>query len=87
MSRVPWYLFQDRQQRAHLIVAVIAVADGPPAGDELAAAQSVLLRLVKMHKPTNDYAATVVRDSGRSEVYLAFLAEADATKADHYSEG
>jgi hypothetical protein len=80
MSRVPWHLFKDRQHRAHLVVAVIAVSDGPPGGDELAAAQSVLLRLVKMHRPTKDYAATVVRDAGRPEAYFAFEDEADATK-------
>ena len=62
MSRVPWQLFQDRQQRAHLIVAVIALAGGPPGGDELSAVQSVLKRLVKMHKPARDYAATVANE-------------------------
>ena len=80
MSRVPWYLFQDRQQRAHLIVAVIALAEGPPGGDELAAAQSVLTRLVKKHKPSRDYAATVVRDAGRPELLFAFEDEEDSTK-------
>ena len=80
MSRVPWHLFQDRQHRAHLVVAVIALPDGPPGGDELAAAQSVLMRLVKKQKPTRDYAATVVRDTGRPEAYFAFEDEADATK-------
>ena len=80
MSRVPWHLFQDRQQRAHLVVAVIALADGPPGGDELTLAQSVLTRLVKKHKLAGDYAATVVRDAGRSELYFAFEDEADAKK-------
>ena len=80
MSRVPWHLFQDRQRRAHLVVAVIALPDGPPGGDELAAAQSVLTRLVKKYKLTGDYAATVVRDTGRPEAYFAFEDEADAAK-------
>ena len=80
MSRVPWHLFQDRQQRAHLVVAVIALPDGPPGGDELTLAQSVLTRLVKKHKLAGDYAATVVRDAGRSELYFAFEDEADAKK-------
>ena len=80
MSRVPWHLFQDRQHRAHLVVAVIALPDGPPGGDELAAAQSVLTRLVKKYKLTGDYAATVVRDTGRPEAYFAFEDEADAAK-------
>ena len=80
MSRVPWHLFQDRQHRAHLVVAVIALPDGPPGGDELAAAQSVLTRLVKKHKLTGDYAATVVRDTGRPEAYFAFEDEAEAAK-------
>ena len=80
MSRVPWYLFQDRQQKAHLIVAVIALAEGPPGGDELAAALSVLKRLVMKQKPSRDYAATVVRDTGRPELFFAFEDEADATK-------
>jgi hypothetical protein len=78
MSRVSWHLFQEHQQQAHLIVGVLALADGPPGGDELTAAQSVLTRLVKMHKPTKDYAATVVRDTGRSELYFAFESEEDA---------
>ena len=80
MSRVSWHLFQEHQQQAHLIVGVLALSDRPPGGDELAAAQSVLMRLVKMHKPTRDYAATVVRASGRPEAYFAFEDEADATK-------
>ena len=80
MSRVPWHLFQDRQPRLHLIVAVLALPDAPLTGDELPAAQSVLTRLVKMHKPTKGYASTVVRDAGRSELYFAFEDEADAAK-------
>jgi hypothetical protein len=80
MSRVPWHLFQDRQPRPHLIVGVLALADGPLDGHELPAAQLVLTRLVKKHKPVRDYAATVVRDTGRPEAYFAFEDEADATK-------
>jgi hypothetical protein len=77
MSRVSWHLLQDRQTRAHLIVAVIALADGA-AGDELTAAQSVLLRLVRKQKPASDYASRVVRDAGRPEIYLAFEDEGAA---------
>jgi hypothetical protein len=80
MSRVPWHLFQDRQQSAHLVVAVIALPDGPPGGDKLTLAQSVLTRLVKKQKLGGNYAATVVRDAGRSELYFAFEDEADAAK-------
>ena len=72
MSRVPWHLFQDRQPRAHLVVGAIAKADGPVGSDELTAAQSVLKRLVRKQDPAGDYAATVVRDTGRPEVYFAF---------------
>ena len=61
-------------------MAVIALAGGPPGGDELSAVQSVLKRLVKKHKPARDYAATVVRDAGRPELFFAFEDEADATK-------
>ena len=68
MSRVPWHLFQDRKPRAHLIVGVLVLADGPAGGDELTAAQSVLLRLVRKQKPASDYASTVVRDAGWPEI-------------------
>jgi hypothetical protein len=78
MSRVPWHLFQDRQPRAHLVVGVIVQADGPPGGDELTAAQSVLLRVMRKQKPGGDYASTVVRDAGRQEIYLAFEDGGDA---------
>jgi hypothetical protein len=70
----------DRQPRPHLIVGVLAFTDDTPDGDELPAAQSVLTRFVKKHKPAMDYAATVIRDAGRSEVYFAFESEADAAK-------
>ena len=78
MSRVPWHLFQDRQSRAHLIVGVIVQADGPAGSDELTAAQSVLLRLIRKQKPAGDYASTVVRDAGWPEIYLAFEDDGDA---------
>jgi hypothetical protein len=51
------------------------LADGPAGGDELTAAQSVLLRLVRKQKPAGDYASTLVRDAGRQAIYLAFEAE------------
>jgi hypothetical protein len=69
-----------RQPRAHLVVGAIAKADGPVGSDELTAAQSVLKRLVRKQDPAGDYAATVVRDTGRPEVYFAFENEADARK-------
>jgi hypothetical protein len=80
MSRVPWHLFQVRQQRAHLVVGAVAKAGGQVGSDELTAAQSVLKRLVRKQDPAGDYAATVVRDTGRPEVYFAFEDEADARK-------
>jgi hypothetical protein len=78
MSKVPWHLFQDRQQRAHLVVG--ALAEVARDGDELAATLNLLKRLVRQQKPAGDYATTVVRDSGRPEMYLAFDNEADARK-------
>jgi hypothetical protein len=80
MSRVPWHLFEDRQPRAHLVVGVVAQAEGPVGRDELDAVRNLLNRLVRQQKPGGDYAATVVRDAGRPEVYLAFQEEADARK-------
>ena len=80
MSRVPWHLFQDRQPRAHLVVGVLVLADGQAGSDELTAAQSVLLRLVRKQKPASDYASTVVRDAGWPEIYLAFEDDGDAKK-------
>ena len=77
---MPWHLFQDRQPRAHLIVAAVAQAAGPPGGDELSEVQLVLKRLVTNQKPAGDYATTVVRDAGRPEIYLAFEDEGDARK-------
>src|SRR5258708_39129196 len=80
MSRVPWHLIQDRQLRAHLVVGAIVQPDAPIGGDELTEAQVVLRRLVNEQKPAGDYAATLVRDTGRPEVYLAFDDEGDARK-------
>ena len=80
MSRVPWPLIQDRQPRAHLVVGVVAQSEGPAEGDQLNAARNLLIRLVKQQKPGGDFAATVVRDTGRPEVYFAFDDEADAQK-------
>jgi hypothetical protein len=48
MSRVAWHLFQNRQPRAHLIVGVLVLADGPSGGDELMAAQ-------RKSRPANPY--------------------------------
>jgi hypothetical protein len=72
MSRVPWHLFQDRQPQAHLIVALLEQPEGPVGGNELTAARAVLKRLVSKQKPVGDYATTLVRDTGRPEVYFAF---------------
>jgi hypothetical protein len=80
MSRVPWHQFQDRQPQAHLVVGVLAQAEGPVGGHELNAVRNLLNRLVKQQKLRGDYAATVVRDTGRPEVYFAFVEEADARK-------
>jgi hypothetical protein len=80
MSRVPWHLFQDRQPRAHLVVGALVQTDEPVGGDELTVAQSVLTRLASKHAPAGDYAATVVRDTGRREVYFAFDDETEARK-------
>ena len=77
---MPWHLFKDRQSRAHLVVGIVAQAEGPAEGDELNAARNLLIRLVKQQKPGGDYAATVVRESGRPEVHLAFAEEADARR-------
>ena len=72
MSRVAWHVFQDRRPRAHLIVGVLMLAGGRVGGDELTAAQSVLLRLARKQKPASEYASTVVRDAGRPEDLSCF---------------
>ena len=80
MSRVPWSQFLHRQSQAHLVVGVVAQTEGPAAGDELKEVQNLLSRLVRQQKLGGDHAATVVRDTGRPEVYFAFDDEADARK-------
>ena len=80
MSRVPWPKFLHRQSQAHLVVGVFAQAEGPAAGDELKEVQNLLSRLMRQQKLGGDHAATVVRDTGRPEVYFAFDDEADAQK-------
>jgi hypothetical protein len=79
MSRVPWHLFKDRQPCAHLVVGGLVQTD-EPVGDELTTAQSVLTRLASKHAPAGDYAATVVRNTGRREVYFAFDDDTEARK-------
>ena len=78
MSKVPWHLIQDRQQRAQLVVGSIVQSDELIAGDELTAAQALLKRLVNKKKPVGDYATTLMRDTGRPEVHFAFRDEGDA---------
>ena len=78
MSRVPWPEFLNRQTQVHLVVGVVAKAEGPVGGDELNAVRNLLNRLVRQQKLAGDYAATVVKDTGRPEVYFAFVEEADA---------
>jgi hypothetical protein len=80
MSKVPWHLFQDRRQRAHLVVGAIVQADGPAGLSDSTAALAVLRRLARQQKPAGDYAATVFREAGWPEVYFAFDEEADARK-------
>lgn len=78
MARVPWHLFKARQPRAHLLVA--AMEADCLVGPDLQAAQSVLQRFVRKQKPSSDYETTVVRQTGRPEVYLAFEDEGDARR-------
>jgi hypothetical protein len=61
-------------------VGVVVQAAGPAGGTELNAARNLLIRLVKQQKPGGDYAATVVRETGRPEVHFAFVDEADARR-------
>jgi len=79
MSKVPWKLFQDRQARAHIVVAVLR---SDQLGGELnsRAAQIVLVRLLEIQKPSSYYATTVMRKAGKPEVYLAFEDKGDARK-------
>jgi hypothetical protein len=80
MSRVPWPKFLHRQPQAHLVVGVVAQAEGPVVGDELNEVRNLPNRLVREQKLGGDYAATVVRETGRPEVYFAFDDEAAARK-------
>lgn len=80
MSRVPWHLFQARQPRPHLIVAVLEQPEGPVGGDGFTAIQAILKRLVSKQKPTGAYGMTVVRDASRPELGLAFGDEGDAQR-------
>ena len=80
MSRMTWSQFLPRQSQAHLVVGVVAQAEGPAAGDELKEMQNLLNRLVRQQKPSGDYATTVVRDTGRPEAWFAFDDETDARK-------
>jgi hypothetical protein len=79
MSKVPWQLFQDRQPRAHLVVAVLRTdqlgGEPNPRG-----AQIVLANLLENQKPSSYYATTVLRKAGQPEVYLAFEDKGDARK-------
>jgi hypothetical protein len=79
MSRVPWHLFQNRQSRAHLVIAVLC---SDPLGGELnaRAAQIVLARIVKIQKPSSYYATTVVRKAAQPQVQVAFEDKGDARK-------
>jgi hypothetical protein len=79
MSRVPWHLFQDRQSRAHLVIAVLR--SDPLGGEPNArAAQIVLARIVKIQKPSSYYATTVVRKAAQPQVQVAFEDKGDARK-------
>jgi hypothetical protein len=80
MSKVPWHLLEGHQARAHLVVGAIVEPDAPIGGDELTEALVVLRRLVNEQKPAGDYAATLVRDTGRPEMYFAFKDEGDARR-------
>ena len=80
MSRVPWPEFLQRQRQVHLVVGVVAKAEGPVSGDELNAVRNLLNRLVRQQEPSGDYAVAVVRDTGRPEVYFAFVEETNARK-------
>jgi len=78
MSKVAWHLLEGRQARARLVVGAIVQANGPAGLNDSTAAQAVLKRLLSKQMPVGDYAATVVREVGWPEVYLAFDDEADA---------
>ena len=69
MSRIPWHLFKVRQPRAHLVAAVVR-ADEADVFD-LNEVQRVLRRYVRKQEPAGDYGTTIVRETGRPELYLA----------------
>jgi hypothetical protein len=83
MSRVPWQLLQERQQRAHLVVAVLR-ADQLGGEPNPRAAQIVLARIVKIQKPSGYYATTVVRHT--ANIDKSYKAR-DACLAQHASAG
>jgi hypothetical protein len=68
MAGVPSHLFRTINREP---LSLILHAGELRCGDELTAAQLVLLRLVRRTKPA-DYAAAVLRDGGRPKVYYAF---------------
>jgi hypothetical protein len=79
MSRVSWHIFKNRQPGAHLVVATVAAK--PTAGGlGPKYVQLVLERLVRSLKPASYYSTTVVRETGRPEVHLAFADKGDARK-------
>ena len=77
MPKVPWHAFKHSHPQAHLVIAVVRAAQlvGSP---DLKAAQTTLERFLKTLAPAGDYATTIVRDTGRPEVHLAFADERDA---------
>jgi hypothetical protein len=75
-----WPQLLQRQSQAHLVVGVVAQAEGSAAGDDLKEVQNLLNRLVKQQKPSGDYATTVVRDTGPPGAWFAFDDETDARK-------
>jgi hypothetical protein len=79
MSRVSWHIFKNPQPGAHLVVATVAAK--PTAGGlGPKYVQLVLERLVRSLKPASYYSTTVVRETGRPEVHLAFADKGDARK-------
>jgi hypothetical protein len=64
-----------------------ALDEAATDGDELTATLYVLMRVIRQQKPVGDYAATMVRDAGRPEIYLAFEDEGDDPKVRRCREG
>ena len=77
MPKVPWHAFKHSHPQAHLVIAGVRAAQlvGSP---DLKAAQTTLERFLKTLAPAGDYATTIVRDTGRPEIHLAFADERDA---------